>query len=119
MKYRLTGAGTVVEDGAVAVEQIALAGELSGNQMQLADHGLIFGFCGVQRNKMLSRAQKNMRGRLWADVLERENVGIFVNNCRWNLFRGNFAEQAVSTHQFPPAGVPSSRRTTIGVTPSR
>jgi hypothetical protein len=44
-----------------------------------------------------------MRGRLGADVLERENVRIFVNDFRWNLFRGNFAEQAISRHEWLPA----------------
>src|SRR5580692_371100 len=119
MEYGLAGASAIVEDRAVAFQYFALAGQLSRNQMQLANHRLILDFCVVQRNQMLSRAQKNMCGSLWADVLKRENFGIFVNDFGWNLFRGNFAEQAVSAHQFPPAGAPSSRRTTNGVNPSR
>lgn len=42
MKDGLACTGAVVEDGAIAVEEIAFASELRGNQMQLADYGLIF-----------------------------------------------------------------------------
>src|SRR5580704_11993006 len=119
MEDRLTSASAIVKDRAVTLQQIALAGDLRGDQMQLTNHGLILGFCVVQRCKMLSRAQQDMRGRLRADVLERENVRIFVNDFRRNVFRGNFAEQAIKTHRFPPEDAVSSRRTTNGVNPSR
>jgi len=80
MEDGLAGAGAVVEDRAIAVEQIALAGELRGNQMELADHRLILVRRVVERNKMFSRDKQDVRRRLRADVLERENVGIFVDD---------------------------------------
>src|SRR5208282_1637919 len=87
--------------------------------VQLADDRLIFMRRVVQRNEMFSWNEQDMSGRLRADVLEREDVRILVNDLGRNLFCGNFTEQAVGAHQFPPGGVASSRRTTIGVTPSR
>jgi hypothetical protein len=39
-----------------------------------------------------------VRGRRRADVFERKNLWIFVNDFRRNLLRGNFAKQAVSAH---------------------
>src|SRR5277367_2996364 len=108
MEDGLAGAGAIVEDGAIAVEKIAFSGELRGHQMQFADHRLVFMCRIVQRNKMLSRDKQDVRRRLRADVLERENIWIFVDDFGWNLFRGDFAEQAVSAHQFPPEGVASS-----------
>ena len=80
MKDGLAGACAVVEDRAIAREKIAFAGELRGDQMQLADHGLVFGLRVVQRNEMFSRAEQDVRGRLRADVLESENFGIFVDD---------------------------------------
>src|SRR5580692_2346766 len=119
MKDGLARAGTVVEDRAIAVEEVTFAGEFGGNQMQLADHRLIFVRRVVQRDKMLSRDEQNVRGCLRADVLECQELRVFVNDFGRNLLRGNFAKQAVGTHQFPPPGAASSRRTTNGVNPSR
>src|SRR5579859_1470304 len=119
MEDGLARARAVIEKRAVTCEEIALAGELRGNQMQLADQRLILGRRFVERNKMFSRAKQNMRWRLRADVLKRKDFGILVNDFRRNLFCRNFAEQAISAHQFPPVGASSSRRTTNGVNPSR
>ena len=92
MKNRLAGAGTIVEDRAISIEQIAFSGELRGNQMQLADDRLILVRRVVKRNEVLSRDKQNVRRRLRADVLERENVRVFVDNFGWNLLRSDFAE---------------------------
>src|SRR2546422_4900731 len=98
---------------------MAFARELGGDQLQLAEDGLL-SWCGFgQRFKMFARANQNVRGRLRANVLKRENIRIFVHDFRRNLLRGDFAEQTVGTHRLPPAGAPSSRRVTNGVKPSR
>src|SRR5579864_3569540 len=119
MKYGLTSARSIVEDRPIATQKVALACDLRSHQLQLANHCLVLAFCVIQRSKMLSRAQQNVRRRLRADVFERKNLGILVHDLGRNLLRGDLAEQAVSAHQFPPAGADSSSRTTIGVTPSR
>lgn len=80
MKYGLAGASTVVEDGTVACQQIPLSRQLRRHQVQFADHRLIF--CGglVQRFKVFSWAEQDVRGRLRADILEGEDFWIFVND---------------------------------------
>jgi hypothetical protein len=92
MEDGLAGARTIVEDRAISIEQVTLAGELCGNQMELADHRLILVRSVVERNEMFSRDKQNVGGRLRADVLEREYVGILVDDFGWNLFRGDFAK---------------------------
>src|SRR5579859_4387086 len=72
MKDGLAGACAVVEDRAIAGEKIAFAGELRGDQMQLADHGLVFGLRVVQRNEMFSRAEQDVRGRFWTEFSLRQ-----------------------------------------------
>ena len=119
MKDRLAGAGAVIQDRAIAREDLAFARKLRSNQLQLSKYGLIFGGGFGQRLKMLARANQDVRRRLRADVLKREKVGILVHDLRRNLFRGNLAEQTVGAHRVPPVGVPSSNRVTNGVKPSR
>jgi hypothetical protein len=41
---------------------------------------------------MLPRTNQNVRGRLRADVFKSEQLGIFVDNLRGNLFRADFAK---------------------------
>src|SRR5580658_9420036 len=99
MEHGLACASAIVEDRAITVKQVALAGELRGNQMQLADHRLVFRSCVVQRNKMFSRAQQYVCRRLRAYIFEREKISVFVNNLGRNFSHGNFTESAVSAHQ--------------------
>src|SRR5437016_14630267 len=119
MKDGLARPGTVIQDRAVTREELALARELRGHQLQLTKYGLIFGPGFGQRFKMFTRTNQDMRGRLRADVLKREKIRIFVDDLRRNLLRGNLAEQTVGAHRIPPAGVPSSNRVTNGLKPSR
>src|SRR5260370_21147167 len=95
------------------------AGELRGDQLEPAKDGLIFGRGIRQRFEVFARTNQDMRWRLRADVFESNEVGIFIDDLRRNLFRGDLAEQTVGTHRTPPAGVPSSSRVTNGVKPSR
>src|SRR5437879_7080339 len=101
MKDGLARPGTVIQDRAVAREELALARELRGHQLQLTKYGLIFRRGFGQRFKMLTRTNQDMRGRLRADVLKREEVGVFVDNLRWNLLRGNRSEEHTSELQSP------------------
>lgn len=80
MEDGLAGAGAIVEDGAIACQEIALAGELRSDQMELADDGLIFGRRVVQRNEMFARHKQDVRGRLRADVFEGKDVRVFIND---------------------------------------
>src|SRR6266478_1499018 len=98
---------------------MAFARELRGDQLELAKNGLIFRCRIRQRFEVFTRTNQNMRGRLWADVLESKKIGIFVDDLRRNFLRGDFAEQTIGAHRIPPAGMPSSNRVTNGVKPLR
>src|SRR5690349_16114317 len=119
MKDRLAGAGAIIQDRAIAREDLAFTRELRGHQLQLAEYGLILGRGFGQRYKMFAWTNQDVRRRLRADILKREKVGILIHDLRRNLFRGNLAEQTVGAHRVPPEGVPSSNRVTNGVKPSR
>jgi len=64
----------------------------------------------VNDSKCLRGANQDVRGRLRTDVLEGEDIRIFIDDFRWNLLRGDFCRNKQSALiGFPPAGVPSSR----------
>src|SRR5258708_38908283 len=98
MEDGLAGAGAVVEYGAVAREQVALGGQFGSYQLQLAEQRLVAGLGVVQRDKMFPGANQNVRRRLRVDVFKGEYVLVLINELRGNLFRANFAEQAVRVH---------------------
>jgi hypothetical protein len=56
MKYGLTCASAIVEDRTITIQQVALAGQFRGNQLQLSNHRLVFRRRVIQRNEMFSRA---------------------------------------------------------------
>jgi hypothetical protein len=98
VKDGLAGAAAVIEDGAIAREEIAFGGELRGDELQFPEKGLIAVMRVLERRKMLSWADQNVRGRLGIDVFEGENVIVFVDEFRGNLLRADFAEKAVCVH---------------------
>ncbi len=100
MKYRLPCAASVVHNGSVAIQQIQFARQLCRDELQLAQKGLIFRTGLVQRSKMLTRANQDVRGRLRTDIFKREHFVVLVHDLGRNFLRGNFAEQAVSAHSF-------------------
>src|ERR1700740_1494538 len=68
MKHRLPGTAPIVQNGAIALEQIAFARQLRRHELQLAEYGLI-GWSGfIQRRQKLAWANKDMRGRFGAGV---------------------------------------------------
>src|SRR5216683_153072 len=99
--------------------QVQMKDGLGGAELQFAKDGLVLRCRVGQRFEMFARTNQDVRGRLRADVLKGEKIRIFVHNLRWNLLRGNLAEQTVGAHRIPPEGVPSSSRDTNGVKPSR
>ena len=112
MKDGLSRAAAIVENGAIAGEQIAFLGEFRCNQLQFPEHRLIFRGGIVQRGKMFSRADQNVRRSLRVDIFKRKHLFIFINEFRRNLLRGDFAEQTIRVHHFTPEGAASSNRTT-------
>jgi hypothetical protein len=98
MEDGLASPGAVVEDGAIAGEQTELLGQLGSEHLQLTKQSLVAGLGVVQRSEMFLWANENMRGRLRVNVFEGEHVVILIDELRGNLFRADFAEEAVGVH---------------------
>jgi hypothetical protein len=94
----LAGAGAIVEDGAIAGEKVTLRGEFRGDKLQFAEKGGIALVRFVERGEMFARTDQDVCGGLRADVFEGEDVVIFVDELRGDLFCADFAEEAVGVH---------------------
>jgi hypothetical protein len=95
VKDRLSGAGADVEDGAVSLLDVALAGDLRGGEVTAADDfGIgVIGF--FQSSEMFLGDDEDVRGRFGADVFEGEDMVVFVNFLGGNLAADDAAEKAV------------------------
>ena len=80
MEYGLAGALAAVQNGSVPIEKFPFAGELRGYQLQFPQDRLIFGRGVGQRFEVFTRANQDVRRRLWVDVFESKKVGIFVHD---------------------------------------
>src|SRR4029077_2333305 len=98
MKNRLARAGAVVEHSAIPREQEEFLGQLARRHLQLAEQRLVARLGVVQRGEMFLRAKENVRRRLRVDVFKGEHVVILIDELRGNLFRRDFAKQAVGVH---------------------
>jgi hypothetical protein len=91
----LSRAGADVEDSAVSVFDVALAGDLSGHKMAAPDNFRVARLSFFQSHNMFLGNDEHVRRRLRMDILERENVIVFINLLRWSLAANNAAEKAV------------------------
>ena len=81
--------GTVVDDEAVAVGKTGLLGDFRRLQQQMAEHRVVGGRGIGDAGDGLARHDENVRGCLWVEVAEGEDVLVFVNQVRRNLLRGD------------------------------
>src|ERR1700727_4096061 len=95
MKHRLSRAGSHVEDGAVSLFDVALAGNLGGREMAAADDLRISRLGFFQSRKVFFRNDQNMCRSLRIDVFEGEDVIVFVNFLGGNFAADDTAEKAV------------------------
>src|SRR5450432_3700297 len=118
MKNGLSRTAAVVEHSAVASEQILFFRKLRSDQLQLAQQRLVI--CGrvLQRSKVFSRADQNVRRRLRTDVFKSKTIFVIVDKLCRNLFCTDFAKEAILAHLVAPEFTPSSRRRTVGLKPS-
>jgi hypothetical protein len=93
----LSGARTDVEDGAVSVFDVALAGNLRGDEMAAANDFCVAGLGLFQTRKVFLGNDENMRGRLRVNVFEGEDVIVFVNLLRGEFAPDDAAEKAIGT----------------------
>jgi hypothetical protein len=76
---RLSGTGADVENGAVSLLDVALAGDLRRGEVAAADDFGVGGLGLFQSCEMFLRNDENVRGGLRAYVLEGENMVVFVD----------------------------------------
>jgi hypothetical protein len=88
VEYGLPGAGADVEDGAVSLLDFALAGDVRGCDLAAADEFGVGSLGFFQSSKMFPGNDEYVRGSLWLDVFESEDVFVLVN-----FFRGDFAAE--------------------------
>jgi hypothetical protein len=91
----LSGAGADVEDGAVSLLDVALAGDLGGGEVAAPDDFGVAGLSLFQSGKMLLGNDEDMGGRLCVDVFKGEDVFVLVNSLGGNLAAEDAAEKAV------------------------
>src|SRR6267142_2300219 len=84
MKYGLPCAKAVVKNGPVTIGELTLSGDLRGNELHAPEHRRILGRGIGERNVMLSGTNQNVRRRLRLNVLEGEDLGVFVHEFRGN-----------------------------------
>lgn len=88
MEHRLSGAGADVENGAVSMLNVALAGDLGGGEVAAADDFGVGGLGLLQSGEMFLGDDENVGGGLRVDVFEGEDVVVLVD-----FFGGNFAAE--------------------------
>ncbi len=88
MKHRLPCTRAYVNNGAVSVFDVALAGDLGGGKVALSDEFGMVCIRFLQSRKMFFGDNENVSGGLRIDVFKGKNVIVFVD-----LFRGNFAAE--------------------------
>ena len=91
----LSSAGADVEDGAISLFDVALAGDLRGDEVAAADDFGVGGLSFFQSRKMFLRNDEDVRGRLRFDVFEGEDVFVLVNSFGRNFAPDHAAEQTV------------------------
>jgi len=97
MKDGLSGAGADVEDGAVSLLDVALAGDLGGGEVAAADDFGVGSLGFFQSSKMFLGNDEHVRGSLGVDVFEGEDVVVLVNFLRGNFATEDAAEEAIGS----------------------
>lgn len=95
VEYGLPGPGADIEDGSVALLNIALAGDVSGGEVAAADDLGVGGLGFLQSRKMFPGDYEHVRGGLRVDVFEGEDVFVFVDFLGGDFTAQDAAEEAV------------------------
>ena len=101
----LAGAGADVEDGAVAVFDVALAGDVGGGEVAAAYQFGVFGLGFFESGEVFFGDDQDVGRGLRVDVFEGEDVFVFVNLFGWNFTAEDAAEEAVGVgHRWNSVG---------------
>ena len=91
----MSSQGAAIEQGAIAAGDTAFGGDPGGDQVQVADQGLVFGGGLGEGGEVFPRDHQEMRGGLRIQVLESGGQLILIHKARWDLARQNFTKEAV------------------------
>src|SRR5260370_37796953 len=100
MENSLASARAHVVDRAVSILDVALARDLRGDELAVADELGIFRLGLLQVHNMPLGNDEDMSRRLRVDVLEGKGALVFVDLLAWYFALNDLAEQAV-THSSP------------------
>src|SRR5437588_6657036 len=95
MEHRLSRTRADVEDGAVSLLDVALAGDFGGGEVTASDDLGVFGLRFLESGEVLLGNYQHVRGSLRIDVLEGEGVIVLVNFLRGNFVAKDAAKKAV------------------------
>ena len=96
VEHRLAGLPVAVEDRAVAALVIpVLARQQRGPADQRSDESILGGGEVVGRLDVLSRNEERVQGRLLVDVLDADDLVVFIQDLRRKLAGDDAAEQAI------------------------
>jgi len=95
MEDGLSGAGADVEDGAVSLLDVALAGDLGSGEVAAANDFRISGLGFFQSGEMFLRNDKDVRRGLRFDVFEGEDMFVLVNFLGRDFAADHAAEEAI------------------------
>ena len=92
VKYGLSRAGADVQNGAIAVFDVAVTGNLCGDEMAAADDFCVARLRFFQAAQVLLGDNQHVSWGLGIKVLERVRMFVFVDLFRRNLAGDDFAE---------------------------
>jgi hypothetical protein len=96
VKHRLSRAGANIQNGAIAVFDVSVAGNLRGDEMAATDDFCVGLLRFFQTTQVLLGDDEYVSWRLGIDVLERVRMFVFINFFGRNLAGDDFAEEAIS-----------------------
>jgi hypothetical protein len=105
MKHGLPRTRADIEHGAIPILDIALPGDLGGDQVAAADQLRVFQLRFLQSREMLLGDDENVRRRLRIHIFERKDLLILMDLPGGNFSTNDAAEQA-SAGRFGHAGSP-------------
>ena len=95
VKYRLSGARTDVEYCPVSMLDISPACNFGGGEVAAPDKFRVFGLSLLQPGEVFFGNDQYVRGGLRMDVLEGENVVVFMDFLRGRFAAEDAAKQAI------------------------
>jgi len=105
----LSGSGTDVEHGAVAILDAALSRDVGGSQLASADQVSVLSRSLLQSANVLLGNDQHVRGGLRIDIFERVGMLVLVNLFGRNFSTNDAAEQTVvhdTVHRFEIGDTP-------------